>query len=76
MNDELERSKALLKSMMHYSAGVQAINSQQAAELAHLRDRIATMEGQERPPVTPHDPAREKCPTCGLWTFKGGRNAA
>lgn len=29
----------------------------------------------KRPLVTPEDPARDICPTCGLWTFKDGRNS-
>ena len=74
--ENLAQAKALLASMMQYSTGVQVLNSQQHAEINALRDRIAKMEGQARPPITPHDPARECCPTCGLWTFKNGRNTA
>jgi hypothetical protein len=74
--ENLAQAKALLASMMQYSAGVQALNSEQHAEINRLRDRIAKMEGRQRPRITPEDPARECCPNCGLWTFKNGRNAA
>jgi hypothetical protein len=32
------------------------------------------MSIEGRNTVTPHDPDRESCPNCGLWTFKNGKN--